>query len=82
MTFDEIQFGFMHERGTFDTMFFFGMLQEEYHVKGKTLCMCFVDLWNAFDRVPRKVLLWAMRNKGMPDVLVTSVMSLYEGAKT
>ena len=25
---------------------------------------------------------WALRNKGIPEVLVRSVMSLYEGAKT
>ena len=45
-------------------------------------CMCFVDLEKAFDRVPRKVLEWALRKKGIPDVLVRSVMSLFEGAKT
>ena len=44
--------------------------------------MCFVDLEKAFDRVPRKVLEWAMRKKRIPEVLVRSVMSLYEGAKT
>ena len=44
--------------------------------------MCFVDLEKAFDRVPRKVLEWAMRKKGIPEVLVRSVMSHYEGAKT
>ena len=35
-----------------------------------------------FDRVSRTVLEWALRKKGIPDVLVRSVMSLYEGAKT
>ena len=44
--------------------------------------MCFVDLDEAFDRVPRKVLEWALRKKGIPEALVRSVMSLYEGAKT
>ena len=44
--------------------------------------MCFVDLEKAFDRVPRKVLKWAISKKGIPEVLVRSVMSLYEGAKT
>ena len=44
--------------------------------------MCFVDLEKAFDRVPSKVLEWAIRKKGIPEVLVGSVMSLYEGAKT
>ena len=43
---------------------------------------CFVDLWKAFDRVPRRVLEWALRKKGMPEVSVRLVMSLYEGAKT
>ena len=44
--------------------------------------MCFTDLEKAFDRVPRKVLEWAMRKKGIPEVMVRAVMSLYEGAKT
>ena len=42
--------------------------------------MCFVDLEKAFDRVPRSVLGWAMRKKRIPEVLVRSVISLYEGA--
>ena len=32
--------------------------------------------------MPRKVLDWALRKKGIPEVLVRSVMSLYEGART
>ena len=44
--------------------------------------MCFLDLENAFDRVPRKVVEWTMRMKGIPAELVRAVMSLYKGAKT
>ena len=44
--------------------------------------MCFEDLDKAFDRVPRKVLKCALRKKDIPEVLVRSVMSLYDGAKT
>ena len=44
--------------------------------------MCLEDLEKVFDRVPKKVLEWALRKKGIPEVLVRSVMSLYEGAKT
>ena len=43
--------------------------------------MCFVDLEKVFDRVARKVFEWAMRKKGIPEVLVRSAMSLYEGAR-
>ena len=42
--------------------------------------MCLVN--KAFDRVARKVLEWATGKKGMPEVLVGSVISLCEGAKT
>ena len=82
VTVDEMQVGFMRKRGTIDAVFILRRMQEEYHAKGKALYMCFVDLEKAFGRVSRKVLEWAMRKKGIPDVLVRSVMSLYEGAKT
>ena len=36
-------------------------------------CICFVFLEKAFDRAPRKVLEWALRKKGIPEVLVRSV---------
>ena len=44
--------------------------------------MCFVDLETSFDRIPRKILEWAMRKKEIPEVLLRSLMSLYEGART
>ena len=61
---DEMQFGFMPERGTIDAVYILRRMQEEYHAKGKKLSMCFVDL--AFDRVLRKVLEWAMMKKIIP----------------
>ena len=72
----------MPERGIIDAVFILRRMQEEYHAKGKKLYKCFVDLEKALDRVQRKVLEWAMWKKEIPDVLVRSVMSLYEGAKT
>ena len=36
----------------------------------------------AFDRVPRKVIEWALRKKLVPERLVQAVMSMYKGAKT
>ena len=50
--------------------------------KEKNLYMCFVDLEKVFNRVPRRVLEWAMRKRGIPEAMVRAVTSLYEGAKT
>ena len=44
--------------------------------------MCFVDMEKAFDRVPKKVLECAIRKKGVLEVIVQAVMSLYDSAKT
>ena len=57
-------------------------MQVEHHAKGQKLHMCLVDLQKAFDKVQRKVLEWAIRKKGISEVLAISVMSLYEGVKT
>ena len=61
MTADEIQFGYMAERGTIDAVFILRRMQEVHNAKGKKLYMCFVDLEKALDRVSREVLEWALR---------------------
>ena len=42
--------------------------------------MAFVDLEKAFDRVPRKVLWWAMRKLGVDEWLVKLVQAMYTNA--
>ena len=79
---DDMQFGFMPGKGTVDALFILRRMQEEFRGKEKKLYMCFVDLEKAFDRVPRKVMKWALRKKSLPEVLVKAVMSLYEGSRT
>ena len=80
--FDEAQFGFMLGKGTTDALLLVRRLQEEHRAIDKRMYMCFVDLEMAFDRVPRRVMEWAMRKKGLSEIVVKAVMSLYEGAET
>ena len=68
--------------GTTDALFVIRRMQEKYSEKKKKLYMCFVDIEKAFDRVPRKVMEWAMKKKSLPEVIVIAVMSLYHGTKT
>ena len=77
-----MQCGFMPGKGTMDALFILRRMQEEYREKDKKMYMCFVDLEKAFDRVPRRVLEWALRRRGVPEVMVKAVMSMYEGVTT
>ena len=48
-------------------------LQEKYQAANKRLYMAFVDLENAFDQVPRKVIWWALRKHGVEEWIVRLV---------
>ena len=50
--------------------------------KRKDLFFAFVDLEKAFDRVPREVVRWALRQLGVEEWLVQTVMTIYERART
>ena len=50
--------------------------------KKKDLFYAFVDLEKAFDRVPREVVRWALRQLGVDKWLVQVVMMMYERART
>ena len=54
----------MPGRETTDSLFVVRRMQDEYMDKKKKLCMCFVDIDKVFDKVPKKVMEWAMRKKG------------------
>ena len=58
---DQIQFGFMPGKSTVDAIFILRRMQESYLEKNRKLFIHFVDLEKAFDRVPRKVIEWALR---------------------
>ena len=77
---DKIQHGFMPERGTVDAVFVLRRLSEKFRAENK-LFFIFVVLEKAFDRVPREIIRFALRRKGVPEYLVNGVMSLYKGCK-
>ena len=77
---DDSQFGFVPGRGTTDAIFVVRQLQEKYLAANKRLYMAFVDLEKAFDRVPRKVIWWALRKLGVEEWIVQLVQGMYADA--
>ena len=55
---------------------------EKHREKQKELHMVFIDLENAYDRVPRQEVWRCMREKGVPEKYVMIVQDMYEGART
>ena len=71
------QFGFMSGRSTTDAIFILRQLQEKYRQNQQKLYHIFVDLQKAFDKVPRRVVQWALRKELVPEYMVQLVMALY-----
>ena len=79
---DDSQFGFVPGRGTTDAIFVVRQLQEKYLAANKRLYMAFIDLEKAFDRVPRKVIWWALRKLGVDEWIVRLVQGMYSNARS
>ena len=79
---DDSQFGFVPGRGTTDAIFVVRQLQEKYLAANKRLYMAFVDLEKAFDRVPRKVIWWALRKLCVDEWIVRLVQGMYSNARS
>jgi hypothetical protein len=77
---DDMQFGFSPGQGTTDAIFIVRQVQEKYLAAKSELWMAFVDLEKAFDRVPREVLWWALREVGVEEWTIAVIKSMYEGA--
>ena len=79
---NDMQFGFMPGHGTTDAIFIVRQIQEAYIRKNRNLFFAFVDLEKAFNRVPRKVLWWALRKVGIPEWIVRVIQVMYQNARS
>ena len=79
---DAMQFGIVPGRGTTDAIFIICQSQEKYIAANKPLYFAFVDLEKAFDRVPRKVLWWALRSLGVEEWAVRVIQGMYTDVKS
>ena len=57
-------------------------LQKKCREKNKDLRMGFVDLEKAVDRLPRYLIWWCLRKKGVPEEYVQIVQDMYKSSKT
>ena len=79
---DDSQFGFVPGRGATDAIFVVRQLQEKYLAVKKRLYMAFMDLEKAFDHVPRKVILWALRKLGFVEWIVRLVQGMLANVRS
>ena len=72
-----MQMGFIPGRGTTDAIFIMRQLLEKYEMAGRDLYMVFLDLKKAFDCVPREVIWWSLRRKGVLEREIKAIMKMY-----
>jgi len=79
-------FEFCQGRSTAGALFFENVTRvkriRNYNQRNKKLYLIFVDLEKAFDRVPRKVIEWALRRKGILKRMVEAVVVLDVNSRT
>ncbi|CAH9112858.1 unnamed protein product, partial [Cuscuta europaea] len=78
----ENQFGFMPGRSTIEAIHLLRQLMEKYRDAHKDLHLVFIDLENAYDRVPREVLWWALTRKGISHKYISFIIDMYEDCTT
>ena len=80
----DIPFGLMPERGITDAILCYlycRLLQVKFLDKNNNLYFAFIDLKKAFNRVPLKVLWWAVHVVGVPEWIVI-VQVMHNGVKS
>uniref|UniRef100_A0A914WA90 Reverse transcriptase domain-containing protein n=1 Tax=Plectus sambesii TaxID=2011161 RepID=A0A914WA90_9BILA len=76
------QCGFVKGSGTKDAIFAARLLLEKHREKRKPLHVAFLDLEKAFDRVLHQLIWYALRDHGVPELLIDWVRMLYTNANS
>ena len=77
-----MQFSFMSGRSTTDAIYILRQMQEKHIIRKRKIYLIFVDLEEAFDRVPGSILWWTMRKLGIDEWFVRLVKVMYDGANS
>ena len=72
----------MPGRSTTDVIFILKQTIEQYREGQKDICVTFIDLEKAYDRVPREEIWRTMRERLVPEKYVKLVQDMYTGCRT
>ena len=74
------KFGFTTGMSTTEPVFSLRQLQEKCSENNKDVHVVFVDIEKVYDRIPRNVICWCLRKKGIPEEYVTIVQDMYRAS--